>query len=145
MIRRYPLILLALCLAAPLSAQDEEPALYAVGALGASNLYNAYFLLGTLADGFATDAYSPAFTDELARDVIGLSESATEVLGEILSAGSLSASDRTLVTDMIAAHELLINQAWGLIAYVEDRTDTDAWFRYRRQSWEAIRALLDLD
>lgn len=54
-------------------------------------------------------------------------------------------SDRQLVEQMIDAHELLIDQAWGLISYVEDRNDTEDWFRYRRQSWEAIRELLDLE
>jgi hypothetical protein len=127
------------------SAQDEDPALYAVGALGASNLYNAYFLLGTLADGYATDAYTADFTDELARDVIGLSESATEVLAEMLASPGLSGSDAQLIGRMIDAHDLLINQAWGLVSYVEDRNDTEDWFRYRRLSWEAIRELLDLE
>ena len=51
------------------SAQEDDPALYAVGALGASNLYTTYFLLGTLADGYATAAYTASFADELARDV----------------------------------------------------------------------------
>lgn len=127
------------------TAQEEDPALFAVGALGASNLYNAYFLLGTLADGYATDAYTADFTDELARDVIGLSESATEVLEEMLSSPGLSPSDAQLIERMADAHELLINQAWGLISYVEDQNDTQDWFRYRRLSWEAIRELLDLE
>ena len=46
--------------AATLPAQDttQDPALFAVGSLGASNLYTSYFLLGTLADGYATAAYT---------------------------------------------------------------------------------------
>jgi len=75
------LVIFAVLVAAlPAAAQSEEgitedPALYAVGALGASNLYTSYFLLGTLADGYATAAYTAQFADELARDVIGLNES----------------------------------------------------------------------
>jgi len=124
---------------------SADPALYAVGALGASNLYATYFLLGTLADGYATAAYTGEFADELARDVIGLGESSIEVLRELLADDGLAGDDRTLVGDMIRAHELLVSQAWGLISYVADGDDTDEWFRYRRAAWELITRLLDLE
>ena len=124
---------------------NEDPALYAVGALGASNLYTSYFLLGTLADGYATAAYTAQFADELARDVIGLNESSISVLRELQKEASLAGADNALVDDMITAHQLLIDQAWGLLAYVEDSSDTEQWFRYRRQAWDLISALLDID
>ncbi len=143
-------VVLAILFAAlPAAAQSvegvtEDPALYAVGALGASSLYTSYFLLGTLADGYATAAYTAQFADELTRDVIGLSESSIEVLEQLLAESSLVGADRVLVEDMITAHELLIDQAWGLLAYVEDSSDTEQWFRYRRQAWELISVLLDI-
>jgi hypothetical protein len=124
---------------------EADPALYAVGALGASNLYATYFLLGTLADGYATDAYTVSFADELARDVIGLSESSVDVLEELLTDDGLVGEDRRLVREMIRAHTLLINQAWGLISYIEDAEDTDDWFRYRRAAWELITELLQIE
>lgn len=127
------------------SAQEDDPALYAVGALGASNLYTTYFLLGTLADGYATAAYTASFADELARDVIGLNESSIEVLEDLLDDDGLLDEDRTLVKEMIEAHSLLINQAWGLIAYIDDSSDTDDWFSYRRAAWEAITELLGIE
>ncbi|MFW5742781.1 MAG: hypothetical protein ACOC2D_05835, partial [Spirochaetota bacterium] len=102
------------------SAQEDDPALYAVGALGASNLYTTYFLLGTLADGYATAAYTASFADELARDVVGLNESSIEVLEDLHGDEGMLVEDRALVTEMIEAHSLLINQAWGLIAYIDD-------------------------
>ncbi|MFP4114483.1 MAG: hypothetical protein ACOC2Y_06380 [Spirochaetota bacterium] len=127
------------------AADEADPALYAVGALGASSLYTTYFLLGTLADGYATAAYTASFADELARDVIGLCESDVEVLQRLLADGDLAAEDRTLVADMVRAHQLLINQAWGLIAYIEDPDDTDDWFEYRRATWSQITELLGIE
>jgi len=140
-------ILLTALPAAAQSADDatEDPALYAVGALGAANLYTSYFLLGTLADGYATAAYTAQFADELARDVIGLSESSIDVLEQLLKESTLADADKALVEDMITAHELLVDQAWGLLAYVEDSSNTEAWFRYRRQAWELISVLLDIN
>lgn len=127
------------------AAQEDDPALYAVGALGASNLYTTYFLLGTLADGYATAAYTSTFADELARDVIGLNESSIEVLEDLLDDDALVGEDRALIKEMVEAHTLLINQAWGLIAYVADSSDTDDWFRYRRAAWELITQLLGIE
>jgi hypothetical protein len=147
-------ILAILITAGPVAAQStgdgiegatEDPALYAVGALGASNLYTSYFLLGTLADGYATAAYTAQFADELTRDVIGLGESSIEVLQQLLAESSLAGADKALVQDMITAHGLLIDQAWGLLEYVEDSSNTEAWFRYRRQAWELISVLLDIN
>ena len=139
------LVVVAPCVVSQ-TTQDttEDPALYAVGALGASNLYTSYFLLGTLADGYATAAYTPQFADELARDVIGLNESAIEVLRQLNSESTLAGADRQLVEDMIAAHEKLIEQAFGLLAYVSDSSDTEQWFSARRQAWEMISELLDI-
>ncbi len=144
------LAVLAILIAAlPAAAQSvdgvaEDPALYAVGALGASNLYTSYFLLGTLADGYATAAYTAQFADELTRDVIGLNESSIDVLEQLLIEASLAGEDKALVEDMITAHELLVDQAWGLLAYVEDSSNTEQWFRYRRQAWELISVLLNI-
>lgn len=125
--------------------EAPDPALFAVGALGASNLYTTYFLLGTLADGYATAAYTASFADELARDVIGLNESSIDVLEELLEDDALAGDDRALVEQMVDAHELLINQAWGLISYVEDETETDEWFEYRRAAWELIQEILRIE
>ncbi len=144
-------VVIGILLAAlPATAQStggvtEDPALYAVGALGASNLYTSYFLLGTLADGYATAAYTAQFAEELTRDVIGLNESSIEVLELLLAESSLAGADKALVEEMIAAHELLIDQAWGLLAYVDDSSNTEQWFRYRRQAWELISVLLDIE
>ncbi len=137
-------VVLATIAVLPLAAERDDPALYAVGALGVSNLYSTYFLLGTLADGYATGAYTGEFADELARDVIGLSESAVEVLEELADDDGLVDGDRDLLRRMVSAYRLLINQAWGLIAYVEDGTDTEVWFRYRRAAWDEISELLGL-
>ena len=102
--RRLLLATVMVLLSLPaLTAQDEDPALYAVGALGASNLYNTYFLLGTLADGYATAAYTAQFADELARDIIGLNESSIEVLRRLAEEGDLTGEDLDLVNNMIEA------------------------------------------
>ena len=137
---------LVLAATVPAAAQSEQadPALYAVGALGASNLYTTYFLLGTLADGYATAAYTAEFADELARDIIGLNETAIDVLRDLLGDQAIVGEDRLLVQEMIRAHELLILQARGLIEYVADSSRTEEWFRYRRAAWDAITELLGL-
>lgn len=143
--RIFLALVIALVMTGFIGAQEEDPALYAVGALGASNLYNTYFLLGTLADGYATAAYTAQFADELARDIIGLNESSIEVLQRLIDQEIIVGADRQLVDDMIEAHQLLTGQAWGLISYVEDATNTEDWFSYRRRTWELITAILGIE
>lgn len=142
--RVFILCLVIVIGSATVVAQDEDPALYAIGALSASNLYNTYFLLGTLADGYANAAYPASFARDLTRDVIGLSESAVDVLGELVAQDDVVPEDRRLVERMIQAHNLLINQAWGLISYIDDPEDTDDWFTYKEQAWEEITSILGI-
>ena len=147
--RFFLVFLLGVLLAGPAAFGQEQPeadpALYAVGALGASNLYTTYFLLGTLADGYATAAYTAEFARELAQDIIGLNESSIDVLKDMLDQATVAADDRVLVEDMITAHDLLIRQTWGLLAYIDDPADTADWFNYRKQAWELIRQLLNIE
>lgn len=143
--RFLAVLLIAVVGLSTLPAQEEDPALYAVGALAASNLYNTYFLLGTLADGYASDAYPVSFARDLTRDVIGLSETAVEVLRELMSSEEVVSADRQLVQQMIAAHTSLINQAWGLINYIDDSSQTEDWFAYKEEAWLRITAILGID
>ena len=127
------------------AAESTDPALYAVGSIGASNLYTTYFLLGTLADGYATAAYTAAFAEELTRNVIALGETSIDVLRSLAAEESVAEADRLFITRMVEAHELLIRQAWGLLVYVEDPSQTADWFRYRLAAWALISDLLGLE
>jgi hypothetical protein len=147
--RRYATALavvavLLLCAAPVLSAQEEEdPALYAVGALGASNLYSSYVVLATVADGYASASYSENTARDLAEESIALHESSVEALRRLVAENVVSASDRAIVSDMIEAHELLIRQAEGLLSYIDDPDASEQFQQYREAAWEKISTILE--
>jgi hypothetical protein len=124
-------------------AQNEDPALYAVGALGASNLYSSYVVLATVADGFASGSYSENTARDLAEESIALHESSVDALTRLVDLNVVSESDRAIVSDMIEAHELLIQQAEGLVAYVDDPDNSEQFQQYREAAWEKISTILE--
>jgi hypothetical protein len=130
--------------AAASSASGSDPALVAVGSLGASNLYFSYVVLGAVADGFATRGYSAEMAKSLAQEAVALNRGSRNALRDLLQNGGLTEADRTVLTDMIEAHELLIKEAEGLMTYVDDRSKTEEFQRYRSQAWEQISKVLGI-
>lgn len=134
---------LSLCAGPVLGAQQQDPALYAVGALGASNLYSSYVVLATVADGYASASYSENTARDLAEESIALHESSVEALRRLVAENVVSASDRAIVADMIEAHELLISQAEGLLTYIDDPDSSEQFQQYREAAWEKISTILE--
>jgi hypothetical protein len=130
--------------AAASSASGSDPALVAVGSLGASNLYFSYVVLGAVADGFATRGYSAEMAKSLAQEAVALNRGSRNALRDLLQNGGLTEADRTVLTDMIEAHELLIKEAEGLMTYVDDRSKTEEFQRYRSQAWNQISTVLGI-
>lgn len=122
---------------------DEDPALYAVGTLGVSNLYSSYVVLATVADGYASTSYDEATARDLAEESIALHRSSVEALGRLLERNAVSEGDRSIVQDMVEAHELLIRQAQGLLSYIDDPESSEEFQRYRQAAWEKIAAILE--
>jgi hypothetical protein len=136
----------AFVLAGPiLLAQEEDPALYAVGALGASNLYSSYVVLATVADGYASASYSENTARDLAEESIALHESSAQALRRLLDENVVSESDRAIIIDMVEAHELLIRQADGLLSYIDDPDNSEQFQQYREAAWEKISTILEDD
>ncbi len=124
-------------------AQDEDPALYAVGALGASNLYSSYVVLATVADGYASGSYSESTARDLAEESIALHESSVAALRRLVDLNVVSESDRSIVADMIEAHDLLIRQAEGLMTYLDNPENSETFQQYREAAWEKISTILE--
>ncbi|MFP4206978.1 MAG: hypothetical protein ACLFRR_01710 [Spirochaetaceae bacterium] len=137
---------LLVTVAAPVFSQEaeeeEDPALYAVGTLGASNLYSSYVVLATVADGYASTSYSGATARDLAEESIALHESSVEALDALVEADNLHEDDRRIIGEMIEAHELLVQQAEGLLAYVEEDGSSEEFQRHREAAWEKISEIL---
>ncbi len=140
----FLLIVVAL-LGVPAFSQDDDPTLYAVGAIGASNLYFSYVVLGTVADGYVSQGYSPELVRALAEETIALNQTSIEALAPVTADNAISQSDRTVVQRIIEAHSTLILQAESLLDYLDDEGSAAQYQRHRRVAWEQISAILALE
>lgn len=124
-------------------AQGEvDPLLYAIGAVGVANLYFSYSFLGSVADGVAAGIYDPVTAEELADDAISLNTSSRDVLTNLLETQNLADADREALGQMIEAHDLLIQEAWGLLSFIADSSDSEDFRRYRDEAWNVISELV---
>lgn len=126
------------------SAGELDPSLFAVGSLGASNLYFSYVVLGTVADGYASRGYGADMARSLAEEAIALNRSSRNALQTLIDNGRIAEEDREVVSQMIEAHGLLIEQAQALLTYIDDRSQTEQFQRYREQAWELISSVLGI-
>lgn len=137
------LLLLAGLVSAASAQEESDPVLYALGAVGVSNLYFSYSFLGSIADGVASGTYDPVTASDLTDDAISLNTSSRDVLSSLLESSEIADADRRVLEQMIEAHALLIQEAWGLLTYVDDPTSSENFRYYRDQAWRAISELFD--
>lgn len=125
-------------------ATDFDSALMAVGTLGISNLYFTFITLGTVADGYVAGGYTPEQSYSFAEDVGSLSAAARDRLQVVLDTEDLVAEDSELIQLMIDAHEILEQQARGLIAFVDDPENREDFSESRQIAWRLISGLMGL-
>jgi len=126
-------------------SSDDDPALYAIGAIGASNLYFSYVVLGTVADGYVSQGYSPELVRALAEETIALNQTSIEALAPVTGDQGISTADRQVVQRIIEAHSTLILQAESLLDYLDDEVSATEYQRHRRTAWEQISSILALE
>ena len=122
---------------------EEDPHLYALGVVSASNLYFSYLVLGTVADGFAAGGYGADIATRLTQETIALTRSSIDALQALLNTGSVAGDDYHVVVGLIETHRLLLGQANGLLQYIDDPAQTGNFLRYRDLAWGQISALLN--
>jgi len=152
--RLIALLVVTTLVAVSLGAQDgsagsassteaaADPALVALGAVGISNLYFGYVSLASVADGYASGAYSAATAASLAEESIAFHRTARRALRGLLTGGGVAEAERPILQRMIDAHGLLISEAQGLVTFVSDSGESSDFRRYRDEAWEVISELL---
>jgi hypothetical protein len=124
---------------------ESDAALYTIGAVSASNLYFSYLVLGTVADSYASERYTGDTAAALAEETAALNTVSRDALERLLETQSLREDDKETVRLMVEVYDLLIGQAYGLIAFINGEDNGDQFQEYRRHAWERIAALLDID
>ena len=136
------LVALALLVPAPVSHAEDDPRLYALGMVSASNLYFSYLVLGTVADGYASGGYGADMATSLTEEAIALTRSSIEALEMLIRSEAIAGEDLDVVAGLIETHELLLGQANGLLQYIANPEDTSDFLSYRDRAWENISRML---
>lgn len=136
----------ALLLLYPVSGAhaEDDPKLYALGMVSASNIYLSYLVLGTVADGYASGGYGVDMAKSLTEEAIALTRSSIDALELLRTNAVVAGEDLDVVDGLIETHELLLGQANGLLSYIDDPNDRDDFLRYRDLAWRNISRMLGL-
>lgn len=140
------LTLTAVLLLLPVSGAraEDDPKLYALGMVSASNIYFSYLVLGTVADGYASGGYGADMARSLTEEAIALTRSSIDALEMLRISAVVAGEDLEVVSGLIETHELLLGQAGGLLSYIDDPDDRDDFLHYRDLAWRNISQMLDL-
>ena len=127
------------------SSDLEENLLLAVGALSGQNVYVTYAYIGTVADGYANDVYSPAQVQELMKEIVGLCSTAGGYV-RTLAEADISADDRESIEQMVGILDLLRREAEALSAFVvsQSQADLTAYETARARAWPQIQNALGI-
>ncbi len=136
------MVVLAMLIPSAAVNAEDDPKLYALGMVSASNLYFSYLVLGTVADGYASGGYGADMATNLTEEAIALTRSSIEALELLIANSAIAGEDLAVVEGLIETHELLLGQANGLLTYIDDPEQTDEFLRYRDRAWQNISQML---
>jgi hypothetical protein len=122
----------------------EDDFLYAIGSLGASNLYMTFLTIGLLGDSFEKNVYPAETTKDLIDAIISLTKTSQESLNALVAGGEVTGEDRATILEMMQAHGLLEKQAGELAKYVNNKATPNDFQFFRKKSWELIAKILNI-
>ena len=127
-------------------ATADDPWLLAIGVLSGQNIYITYAYIGSVADGYAHNTYSPEQVQNLMKETISLTDVAIEHLRKVESTKIVD-SDRKAIARVIEIMGLLKQEAEALSAYTRTQSDADlqAYETARTSAWPKIKEALQME
>lgn len=127
------------------SQTREDPALVALGSMGASNIYYSYLTIGAIADGFVGGTYQAKIAISVANEAIFMNDTSRASLEKLKNSALMADQDREVVVYLIETYEILNEQARALIQFISDRSnDGSEYQKYRKEAWNRIVSLFGL-
>jgi hypothetical protein len=133
---------------APSCEQKVEKFLEMTGTLSAGVLYNTYGVIGSIADGFAHEAYDQKTAGELLSSQVRLMDNVIKALKELNDGKFLSGvTDQQYVDTVISILRGLQKQANYVKDYMADKSDAKqtAYDTQRNKNWKEISALMGIE
>ncbi|MCZ8154668.1 MAG: hypothetical protein O9264_01005 [Leptospira sp.] len=117
-----------------------------LGTVSAQGLYLTYMAIGSLADGFVSQAYDKDTTKTIMESYVGLASICKNQLAKLIREGGLSPDDRQILKEIEGTYEYLIKQGESILRFIET-SETDELTHFetnRKEAGKRIDKLLNL-
>ncbi|TGN10102.1 hypothetical protein [Leptospira ilyithenensis] len=120
--------------------------LESIGTLSAQGLYLTYMSIGTLSDGFVSQAYDKETTENIMTSYVNLSKICKDQISTLIKEGNLSADDKKFLKEIESTYGYLILQGQAILSYIatSDQTQLKAFESNRLEAWKRITKILDI-
>jgi hypothetical protein len=129
-------------------AEREEKLLGMAGAFSAGYLLNTYSVIGSIADGFAKDAYSSSTVVDIMNQQKQLADNITDVIQKMISGKFFKdEADVTYMKECLQLIKGLKAQAQYLREYAETSKEEkrEAYSTQRNKNWKGISKLMGIE
>ena len=131
-----------------LNAQTgKDAALETMGSLSAFSLYDAYCVIGVMADAYIGEVYEAEYVTQIIGEQIILLTTFTEAMDKLNNSGFITEqSDKDYIASSKECASLLSKEAEALQNYLKDPTtaNSDSFQNNRNSAWIKISALLGI-
>jgi hypothetical protein len=128
--------------------EREEKLLSTVGGFSAGLVYNTYGLIGSVADGYSKDAYSPETVSDLMNAQKKMADNLVKMIQGLINENSLKENrDKNYMLALMEVIQGLKKQAELLIDYSTTNSGQKqrAYEEQRKKSWSAISKLMGIE
>ncbi|BDA78257.1 hypothetical protein LPTSP3_g11870 [Leptospira kobayashii] len=127
-------------------AGNQGILLESIGTLSAQGLYLTYMSIGTLSDGFVSQAYDKETTENIMNSYVNLSKICKDQISTLIKEGNLSAEDKKFLKEIESTYGHLILQGQAILGYIatSDQTQLKVFESNRLEAWKKIAKILDI-
>ncbi|WP_411823123.1 hypothetical protein [Leptospira sp. 'Mane'] len=120
--------------------------LESIGTLSAQGLYLTYMSIGTLSDGFVSQAYDKETTENIMNSYVNLSKICKDQISVLIKEGNLSNDDKKLLKDIESTYGYLILQGQAILGYIatSDQSQLKVFESNRLEAWKRITTILNI-
>ncbi|MFI5170949.1 MAG: hypothetical protein ACHQFW_01085 [Chitinophagales bacterium] len=126
----------------------KDTALETLGSLSAFSLYDAYCVIGVMADAFSDDVYEADYVSQIMDEQVTLLTTFNEGMDKLNSSGFITDdADRVYIASAKECADLLTSEAKALKSYTTDPTvaNSESFQDVRTKAWAKISALLGIE
>ncbi len=123
-----------------------DPALFAIGAVSASDVWTAYMFVAVTADHFVKDGYTRKQVEQLLKSRVGFNGKAVEALEKVATQVKITSGDKNHLRGLVGAYRALDAYSKSVLTYAADKSRANALASEakRKAAWAKVRSALGI-